>query len=245
MAKVENIRLASGSAVDAGNSLTGYGRHAPELLDVLASGDPAAFATDSRERIVFWNRGAAALLNRRAEDAIGRHCYEVMGGRDVFGNRFCYENCPVMATAHRDGSVAPCRIDVEAAGRERRAMTLSTLRAPEEIYGAQSIVHVLHPLATSRAAARAARGADDAHDGEPPLTPREREVLQWVALGLQNKEIARTLDISLATVRNHVHNMLDKLGVHSKLEAVSLAFRKGWVARHPGAEPGAELSASA
>jgi DNA-binding CsgD family transcriptional regulator len=209
------------------------------------TGESAVFATGWDHRICFWNGGAVRVFGLSADEALGQRCYDVLRGRDVFGNRFCYENCPVMATAHRDGSVAPCRIDVEAAGRERRAMTLSTLRAPEEIYGAQSIVHVLHPLATSRAAARAARGADDAHDGEPPLTPREREVLQWVALGLQNKEIARTLDISLATVRNHVHNMLDKLGVHSKLEAVSLAFRKGWVARHPGAEPGAELSASA
>jgi DNA-binding NarL/FixJ family response regulator len=51
-----------------------------------------------------------------------------------------------------------------------------------------------------------------------------------MAEGLQNKEIAQKLDISLATVRNHVHNLLEKLGVHSKLEAISLAYRAGWVA---------------
>jgi DNA-binding NarL/FixJ family response regulator len=50
-----------------------------------------------------------------------------------------------------------------------------------------------------------------------------------VAAGLQNKEIAHKLGISLATVRNHIHNILEKLDVHSKLEAVSLAFRQGWV----------------
>ena len=44
------------------------------------------------------------------------------------------------------------------------------------------------------------------------------------------KEVAQHLGISPATARNHVHNILDKLGVHSKLEAVSLAFRSGWVA---------------
>jgi len=43
-----------------------------------------------------------------------------------------------------------------------------------------------------------------------------------VAAGLQNKEIAHKLGISLATVRNHIHNILEKLDVHSKLEAVSL-----------------------
>ena len=67
-----------------------------------------------------------------------------------------------------------------------------------------------------------------------PLTPRETEVLYHVAAGLQNKEVARNLGLSLATVRNHVHNILVKLGVHSKLEAVSLSFRNGWI---PEAEP--------
>jgi DNA-binding NarL/FixJ family response regulator len=62
-----------------------------------------------------------------------------------------------------------------------------------------------------------------------PLTPREREILGLVASGLQNKEVAEKLGVSLATVRNHVHNILDKLGLHSKLEAVALAFRSGWV----------------
>jgi RNA polymerase sigma factor (sigma-70 family) len=61
------------------------------------------------------------------------------------------------------------------------------------------------------------------------LSEREREVMGLVAAGLQNKEIAQKLGISPATVRNHVQNILQKLEVHSKLEAVSLAFRQGWV----------------
>ena len=74
----------------------------------------------------------------------------------------------------------------------------------------------------------------------PPLTEREKEILRWVAAGLQNKEIAQKLGISLATVRNHIHNILEKLDVHSKLEAVSLAFRQGWVTG-----PNGELGISA
>ena len=75
--------------------------------------------------------------------------------------------------------------------------------------------------------------APSGNEGAAPLTRREVEVLQLVAAGLQNKEIAEKLALSLATVRNHVHNMLEKLDVHSKLEMVSLAFRKGWVRRRP------------
>ena len=69
----------------------------------------------------------------------------------------------------------------------------------------------------------------DAPSVDPPLTPRETEVLYHVATGLQNKQVARNLGLSPATVRNHVHNILVKLGVHSKLEAVSLSFRNGWI----------------
>ena len=63
----------------------------------------------------------------------------------------------------------------------------------------------------------------------PPLTPRELEILHQLAAGLQNKKVAQQLGLSVATVRNHVHNILGKLGVHSKLEAVSLYFRNGWI----------------
>ncbi len=59
------------------------------------------------------------------------------------------------------------------------------------------------------------------------LTPREQEVLQLVADGLANKAIALELGLRLHTVRNHVQNILTKLGAHSKLEAVATATRAG------------------
>src|SRR4026208_317584 len=95
MGKVESIRFAGLAAFDPEPASGAMSRHAPDLLDVLAGGEPAAFATDSRERVVVWDRGAAAPRGRRAEEAMGRHCHEVLGGRDVFGNRFCYANCPL------------------------------------------------------------------------------------------------------------------------------------------------------
>jgi NarL family two-component system response regulator LiaR len=52
------------------------------------------------------------------------------------------------------------------------------------------------------------------------LTPREREVLNLIARGLDNRTIAEHLGVSLATARGHVQNILEKLGVHSKLQAM-------------------------
>ncbi len=57
------------------------------------------------------------------------------------------------------------------------------------------------------------------------LTRREREILQLVGEGLGNEGLAQRLHLSVRTVETHVQNVLRKLGVHSKLEAVALAAR--------------------
>jgi DNA-binding NarL/FixJ family response regulator len=56
---------------------------------------------------------------------------------------------------------------------------------------------------------------------QAPLTSREREVLRLIDQGLSNKEIARNLGIEVATVKNHVHNLLEKLQVHRRGEAAA------------------------
>ncbi|HET8769340.1 response regulator transcription factor [Phycicoccus sp. M110.8] len=62
--------------------------------------------------------------------------------------------------------------------------------------------------------------------GAPRLTERELEVLRLVARGLANKEIAHDLFISENTVKNHVRNILEKLQLHSRMEAAMYAVRE-------------------
>jgi len=69
-------------------------------------------------------------------------------------------------------------------------------------------------------------------EGEPivdPLTAREREVLQLVAEGLANKQIALSLGISEHTVKFHLSSLYTKLGVTSRTEAIRAGARRGWV----------------
>jgi DNA-binding NarL/FixJ family response regulator len=61
------------------------------------------------------------------------------------------------------------------------------------------------------------------------LTPRETEILQHMADGARNEQISAFLGISQATLRTHVQNILTKLGVHSKTEALAFAIRHGKV----------------
>lgn len=65
--------------------------------------------------------------------------------------------------------------------------------------------------------------------GACALTAREQQILQLLAEGLAATAISRRLYISLATVRNHTQHILAKLGMHSKLEAVAYAYRRGLI----------------
>jgi DNA-binding NarL/FixJ family response regulator len=67
---------------------------------------------------------------------------------------------------------------------------------------------------------------------EAPLTPREMNILQLIGASLSNKEIAGQLNISLPTVKNHVHSILDKLHVHYRREAAQYAFANDMLRVH-------------
>ncbi len=69
--------------------------------------------------------------------------------------------------------------------------------------------------------------SDDRVNGEALLTPRELDVLRWLALGLPNKAIALQLGISEHTVKFHVGSVLSKLDARSRTEAVMTAARLG------------------
>lgn len=86
---------------------------------------------------------------------------------------------------------------------------------------------LVSPTLLARLLNRLQRGPEQAG---PDLTPRELDVLGGIAQGHENAAIAKDLGVSVNTVRNHVSNLLVKLGAHSKLEALSIAVRTGLLA---------------
>jgi NarL family two-component system response regulator LiaR len=102
--------------------------------------------------------------------------------------------------------------------------------SPEELVQAIRQVHrgesSLHPTIARKVLQELSRPSERPPTPEP-LTEREVEVLRLVARGLGNQQIAETLVISEATVRNHVSNILGKLHLASRTQAALYALRKG------------------
>jgi PAS domain S-box-containing protein len=67
-------------------------------------------------------------------------------------------------------------------------------------------------------------------DPNPRLTPRQREILKLIAVGLSTAEVARELTLSTETVRNHLRNVFRELNAHNRVEAIATARRLGLLA---------------
>jgi DNA-binding NarL/FixJ family response regulator len=98
------------------------------------------------------------------------------------------------------------------------------------VYGGQSLINPsMAGKLLTEFATLARRDAEDEpakHAPAPKLTDREMEVLRLVARGMNNRDIAKELFISENTVKNHVRNILEKLQIHSRMEAVMIAVRE-------------------
>jgi two-component system nitrate/nitrite response regulator NarL len=107
------------------------------------------------------------------------------------------------------------------AGYVPRNGTLCDLLATIESVAADEMP--CHPRIAASLARRVAELASDRAAGHGPaqLTLREEEIVKLIDDGLSNKEIARRLSIEPSTVKNHVHNILEKLGTHRRGEAAA------------------------
>ena len=136
----------------------------------------------------------------------------------------------VIMTAHDDERLLVDAVEAGASGflgkDEAADEVLAAAKAAadgEVLIDPATLTRLLHQVAREREARRDAMALFDA------LTEREREILGLLAEGMRNDDIAQKLYISPQTVQTHVRNLLAKLGVHSKLEAVALAVKHGTI----------------
>jgi PAS domain S-box-containing protein len=206
---------------------------APEtngLDEAFARTADGAFAIGGDGRIVLWNRAAEKMLGYSAREAIGRACCDLFVGYDDSGNRLCYKGCHVMSLVQIGDPVHSFDMRTKTKAGRPIWLNLSTLTIADGRSGGPLTVHLFRDVTATKELLTLVQerlsGAIGAEPTGEPLTRREQEILRLIAAGLGTRTAADRLHVSPATVRNHVQNILGKLGAHSRLEAVALATRQ-------------------
>ena len=186
----------------------------------------AAFAVDRRGVIVSWNSTAAKTFNYPRSYALGRRCWQLLEGQDLFGNRYCCNSCPILKMALKHESVHSFQLSLKKASKRRKKFSIYCL----SVYsngGKELLLHICNTADEALAPAEnnLAVTRPRANLQKDTLTARELEVVALLAEGKTTRQISSTMQISSATVRNHIQNTLHKLHVHTRLEAVLVSQR--------------------
>ena len=222
------------SEIESGRSAR-VQENAMELDKLLSNTADGACAVTPGGRIILWNRAAEKLLGYSARDVIGKPCCDVFVGRDSDGNRLCYQGCHVMALVRQGDLIQSFDMATQTKAGKPVWLNISIIVIPAPRKEQETTVHLFRDVTASHEVERLVREqltqASPAHsqrgDTTALLTRREIEILRMMASGANTKAMANTLHVSPATVRNHVQNILRKLEVHSRLEAVAYATSNG------------------
>ena len=196
------------------------------LLGFVDDTELVGEASDGEEalRVVEATRPDVLLLDMRMPKADGLRVVTELAARDRLP-------ATLVLTTFDDDEAALAIMVAGARGFLLKDVTLDRLVQAVRVVAAGGTV--LRPGLSDRAekahaALRAAAPAAAATD-EGEITTREREVLRLVAAGYSNREIARALFVAEGTVKNHVSNILAKLGVRDRTRAVLKALERGYV----------------
>jgi PAS domain S-box-containing protein len=201
------------------------------LRPTLQRAGDGAFVIGADGRIALWNRAAERILGYTDRDVLGRPCCDVFVGMDGSGNRLCYQGCHVMNLVKLGEPVQS--FDMRTRAKNGRAVWLNiSILSETDNPGGAYTVHLFRDVTATRELLtlvheRLAGPASGNAPGSPgaSLSRRELEVLRLMAEGVSTSVAADRLHVSRATIRNHIQNIFEKLGVHSRLEAVAFATK--------------------
>jgi DNA-binding CsgD family transcriptional regulator len=198
----------------------------------------AAFVVGPEGTILLWNAAAEKLFGIPTQNALNRDCAAVLHCADTNGERMGPSACPVLEMSQHGAPIPPFDLEVGESDR-RRWVNVSSISVR---MGARSAtIHLARDINAQKRLAVVTRMFLEqlcALTGQPvntlletttphsELTERERQILDLLTQGKGTSAIAAQLEITTATVRNHVRNILRKLHAHSRTQAVSRTLRE-------------------
>jgi PAS domain S-box-containing protein len=225
-----------------------------EYLDMLCNTGDGVYIVDANKHIVRWNKGAERILKHAESDVLNQDCHRVILGRTSPDKPLCGQNCKIHAGALRG---SPQRnFDLWTHGNDGIPVWVNVSIVSPTGGDEPFVVHIIRDITREKKASLAlnhfladlgthsqntiesssdpqmnrhftAAGHTAPDRPSVTLSAREIEVLTLLAEGLSTKSLAQKLEISHFTARNHIQNILVKLDLHSKAQAVSYAFKKG------------------
>jgi PAS domain S-box-containing protein len=191
----------------------------------------AVFGVDWSGRIGFWNDQCARLTGLEFEHVRGKRCCEVFAGTDLDGTPRCRQGCEISRQMAQGTSIPNYDMVIKDKEGEAAVVNVSVFATPASMKSEIDVAGFLvlrrldYQRLIQRLVAERKHREETADTRRHLLSSREIEVLQLAADGLSSHKIAERLSLSAYTVKNHFANILAKLKVHSRAEAVSLALR--------------------
>ena len=215
-----------------------------DLSSLLTSTGDAAFVVDANGHIVRWPHKAQELLGFSKDETLGRQCFDILAGESDSSCRVCGKNCGILKHAGDHEPVPSFDVHARTASGDRKWVNVSILKLKIRARRSLLVLHLLRDVdrqkamesVTRKILVQIAQLADKevqeilstprCHPASTDLTKRETEVLRLLARGRGTTDIAEQLYISPTTARNHIQHILEKLGCHTRLDAILCASRQ-------------------
>ena len=195
------------------------------VRDALARATDGVFTASADGTIALWNRAAMSIMGFSAQEAVGGLSCRLFVGADG-GDGLCYRGCHGIAPVRIAKIVRSFDVHTRTKAGQPVWLNVDALAVPGVNGQGLLMVHLFRDVTSMKTLLRLLeeRLLGPTPPGEAgSLTRREREILRLLTAGFNTRAVAERLRLSPATVRNHVQMILDKLGVHSRLEAVAYA----------------------
>jgi PAS domain S-box-containing protein len=224
-----------------------------EYFETLCNTGDGVFIVNENKHIIRWNKGAERILKYSESEVLRQECFRIIAGKASPDKTHCNPHCPI----HSSVLSGECQNNVDLLTRAKDGepiwLNISFIASPNR--NLPFIAHIFRDITNEIKTEHAmnrfladlgvrnsvrkdmpkthlvknvqAEANDPLSKPAAILSEREIEVLTLLAEGLSTKMLAQRLSISHFTARNHIQNILVKLELHNKAQAVSYAFKKG------------------